>query len=185
VDPIRQLIGDGKKRGYVLYTEIDALQLNAFDDLLAQFDTAGIEIREDAAINDTDEPATAEVDTDDPVRVYLREVGNAPRITAARAIELAKAARQGGKQAEVAMKDLVEANLWLLVPIARRHGNPSHRVFDLIQEGNNGLLKAAKEFDHTRDTASPPTPNGAFAEPSCSSPRRANNTRQFSLGFSA
>ena len=58
--------------------------------------------------------------------------------------------RRGNKDAEKAKKDLVEANLWQVVVIARRYTNRGLHILDLIQEGNNGLMKAAEDFDYTR-----------------------------------
>jgi RNA polymerase primary sigma factor len=156
---LKQLIDTGKKRGYVLYDEIDGLLPEnceggrELDDLLAQLNDAGIAILEDLADDEremVDEPADSV--TDDPVKVYVREVYKVPQpqLAPAAEIELAKRIERGGRGAEVAKKDLVEANLRLVLSVARRYADRGIHVLDLIQEGDLGLLKAAERFDYRR-----------------------------------
>jgi RNA polymerase primary sigma factor len=150
---LKLLIDAGKKRGYVLCDEIDGLLPEnceggrELDDLLAQLNDAGIASLEELA---DDEHHTvyepADLVTDDPVKVYLNEVCKVPQLAPEAEIELAKRIRQG----EIAKKDLVEANLRLVVSIARRYADRGIHVLDLIQEGNLGLLKAAERFDYKR-----------------------------------
>jgi len=155
---LKLLIDAGKKRGYVLYDEIDGLLPENYeggrelDDLLAQLNDAGIAILEDLADDDareTDYQLTDPV-TDDPVKIYLNEVGKVPSLVPEAEIELAKRVERGGRQAETAKKNLVEANLRLVVSVARQYADRGIHVLDLIQEGNLGLLKAAERFDYRR-----------------------------------
>ncbi len=84
---------------------------------------------------------------DDPVRMYLREIGSIPLIDSAREIELAKRLMDGD---EAAKNELVEANLRLVVSIAKRYVGKGMFFLDLIQEGNLGLIKAVDKFDYTK-----------------------------------
>ncbi|MGE5598093.1 MAG: RNA polymerase sigma factor RpoD [Bacteroidota bacterium] len=89
----------------------------------------------------------AGVALDDPVRMYLKEIGRVPLLSAAEEIELAKRAEQGD---EAAGRRLAEANLRLVVSIARRYVGHGMHFLDLIQEGNLGLIKAVEKFDYRR-----------------------------------
>src|SRR3989442_6312508 len=88
--------------------------------------------------------------SDDPVDVYLREMDSVPPLSAEREIELAKIIERGGRDGERARKDLLEANLRLPVDIAREYASRDLHVLDLIQVGNNALLKALGQFDYKR-----------------------------------
>jgi len=87
------------------------------------------------------------VNIDDPVRMYLKEIGKVPLLTAAEEVDLAK--RMGAGE-EAAKRKLAEANLRLVVSIAKRHVGRGMQFLDLIQEGNLGLLKAVEKFDYTK-----------------------------------
>ena len=87
---------------------------------------------------------------DDPVRMYLKEIGRVPLLTLEEELALAQQMSEGGEQAEEAKSKLVEANLRLVVSIAKRYVGKGMFFLDLIQEGNLGLMKAAKKFDHTK-----------------------------------
>ena len=88
--------------------------------------------------------------TDDPVQVYLREMGNVPQLTRERELELAKLLRSEGREAEKTKVQLLESNLWRVVAVAQRYaGRCGVHILDLIQEGNKGLLKAVQTFDHS------------------------------------
>ena len=84
---------------------------------------------------------------DDPVRMYLKEIGKVPLLSADEEIELAKRMEQGD---EAAKKRLCEANLRLVVSIAKRYVGRGMLFLDLIQEGNLGLIKAVDKFDYTK-----------------------------------
>lgn len=84
---------------------------------------------------------------DDPVRLYLKEIGRVPLLSAEEEIELAKRIQLGDEKAK---QRLTEANLRLVVSIARRYAGRGMLFLDLIQEGNMGLMKAADKFDYTK-----------------------------------
>ncbi|MBQ8414011.1 MAG: RNA polymerase sigma factor RpoD [Clostridia bacterium] len=84
---------------------------------------------------------------DDPVRMYLKEIGKIPLLTPEREAYLAERISQGDKKAK---DELIEANLRLVVSIAKRHVGKGMYFLDLIQEGNLGLIKAVEKFDHSK-----------------------------------
>ncbi len=83
----------------------------------------------------------------DPIRIYLKEIGKIPLLTPEEEAALAKKAQEGDEEAK---KQLAEANLRLVVSIAKRYGNRGLQLLDLIQEGNIGLMKALEKFDYAR-----------------------------------
>ena len=87
------------------------------------------------------------VSIEDPVRMYLKEIGKVPLLSAEEEIELAKRLELGDEEAK---KRLAEANLRLVVSIAKRYVGRGMQFLDLIQEGNLGLIKAVEKFDHTK-----------------------------------
>ena len=88
------------------------------------------------------------VSLEDPVRMYLKEIGKVPLLSADEEIELAQAMERGGEEGEEAKKKLAEANLRLVVSIAKRYVGRGMLFLDLIQEGNLGLIKAVEKFDY-------------------------------------
>ena len=159
------LITRGKKRGILTYKEIaDSLQeVDLTPELIESFyeklSGLGIEIvdsaEEDEPSQDIDdEKEAAEDDADlslpegisvtDPVRMYLKEIGRVPLLTADEEVELAIAMEEGSEEAK---KSLVEANLRLVVSIAKRYVGRGMSFLDLIQEGNLGLMRAVDKFD--------------------------------------
>ncbi len=113
-------------------------------------------------LNDIDEPLEAELEAtdeeieaavadniaiDDPVKIYLKEIGRVPLLTPEEEIELAQRMHDGDSAAK---KRLAEANLRLVVSIAKRYGGRGMSFLDLIQEGNLGLIKAVEKFDYTK-----------------------------------
>ena len=90
------------------------------------------------------------VSLDDPVRMYLREIGRIKLLTADEEIELAKKILNGGDAGAMAKRKLVQANLRLVVSIAKKYVGRGMLFLDLIQEGNLGLIRAAEKFDHER-----------------------------------
>lgn len=88
--------------------------------------------------------------SDDPVRMYLREIGRIPLLTADQEIELARKIEQGGPDGAIAKRRLTQANLRLVVSIAKKYVGRGMLFLDLIQEGNLGLIRAAEKFDHAR-----------------------------------
>ena len=87
------------------------------------------------------------VSTEDPVRMYLKEIGNVPLLTTEQEVELAKRVEAGDEEAK---KPLTEANLRLVVSIAKKYVGRGMPFLDLIQEGNMGLMKAVDKFDYTK-----------------------------------
>ena len=87
---------------------------------------------------------------DDPVRLYLREIGRIKLLSANEEIELARKILQGGTPGAIAKRKLVQANLRLVVSIAKKYVGRGMLFLDLIQEGNLGLIRAAEKFDHER-----------------------------------
>ncbi len=90
------------------------------------------------------------VSIEDPVRMYLKEIGKVPLLSAEEEIELAKKLEEGGEEGEAAKKKLAEANLRLVVSIAKRYVGRGMLFLDLIQEGNLGLIKAVEKFDYRK-----------------------------------
>ena len=107
---------------------------------------------------DTDADTDSEIDTDsargiaveDPVRLYLREIGRIKLLSTNEEIELARKIIQGGSAGAIAKRKLVQANLRLVVSIAKKYVGRGMLFLDLIQEGNLGLIRAAEKFDHER-----------------------------------
>ena len=97
--------------------------------------------------NEEVEPKTEEYGTGDPVRMYLKEIGKVPLLTPEEEQELAKRIAQGDQEAA---KKMTEANLRLVVSIAKRYVGRGMQLLDLIQEGNLGLLKAVEKYDFTK-----------------------------------
>ena len=93
------------------------------------------------------EEAAENVSVNDPVRLYLREIGRVPLLTADEELALALRMEQGDQDAK---KELAEANLRLVVSIARRYVGRGMSLLDLIQEGNLGLIKAVEKFDYKK-----------------------------------
>ena len=101
----------------------------------------------DKAVEDVDLSVPEGVSIDDPVRMYLKEIGRVPLLTAQEEIALAKQMEQGDEEAQ---KRLAEANLRLVVSIAKRYVGRGMLFLDLIQEGNLGLIKAVEKFDYNK-----------------------------------
>ena len=109
-------------------------------------DLAEIEEVTDASLTDTDALADS-FSTDDPVRMYLKEIGKVPLLTPEEEVELARQMSLGDENAKHRM---TEANLRLVVSIAKRYVGRGMLFLDLIQEGNLGLIKAVEKFDYTK-----------------------------------
>ena len=90
------------------------------------------------------------ISTDDPVRMYLREIGSIPLLSGAEEVDLARRIAQGGLDGEEAKRKLAEANLRLVVSIAKKYVGRGMLFLDLIQEGNLGLMRAVEKFDYTK-----------------------------------
>lgn len=88
--------------------------------------------------------------SEDSIKVYLKEIGRIPLLNAEQEIELARRIAKGGKDGDKAKRQLVQANLRLVVSIAKKYLNRGLPFLDLIQEGNLGLIRAAEKFDHEK-----------------------------------
>jgi RNA polymerase primary sigma factor len=173
IEAVKSLINKGKKNGMLTYKEImDSLEeidldVEQIDNIYSRLEDMGIDIvgeKEDDILletdNDDNDNDNEEVDVkeedlsvpkginvDDPVRMYLKEIGKIPLLTAEEEIQLAKRMEQGDEEAK---KKLAEANLRLVVSIAKRYVGRGMMFLDLIQEGNLGLMKAVEKFDYEK-----------------------------------
>lgn len=93
---------------------------------------------------------TSGIKVNDPVRMYLKEIGRVSLLSADQEVAIAKRIEKGGPDGEVARQELAEANLRLVVSIAKRYVGRGMQFLDLIQEGNMGLMKAVEKFDYTK-----------------------------------
>ena len=126
------------------YTVIENSKIEVVDDLLSD----NIDIVETSGKDDSDTAAAAVNDNnDDPVKVYLKEIGKVPLLTPEEEIDLAMRIAENDQAAK---QRLAEANLRLVVSIAKRYVGRGMQFLDLIQEGNLGLIKAADKFDYTK-----------------------------------
>lgn len=169
-ESIKKLISKGKKEGSLSYKEImDALEeidleSEEIDDIYQKFEDIGIEVLgdkdedillEDEDVDESDDDNEKEddlsvpkgINVDDPVRMYLKEIGKIPLLTGDEEVELAKRMEAGD---ELAKKQLAEANLRLVVSIAKRYVGRGMLFLDLIQEGNLGLMKAVEKFEYRK-----------------------------------
>ena len=161
---INELIETGKSKGALTYNEIVKLlgdvemDSEQFDKVLDTLSGLNIMVIKDDAIPEADLNAEAEpedldisvpegISIDDPVRMYLKEIGKVPLLTAEEEIELAQRMEEGDEEAK---KRLCEANLRLVVSIAKRYVGRGMLFLDLIQEGNLGLIKAVEKFDYRK-----------------------------------
>jgi RNA polymerase primary sigma factor len=154
-----ELIEIGRKRGFLTYGDIleripEAGQdIDQLDELYDALSERGIEVVEDAAepvetVEAEQERAPAEeVPSEDPLRIYMREVGRIPLLKQAQEVEYAKKLEKGDVEAR---RRLIESNLRLVISIARRYTNRGLSLADLIQAGNIGLIRAVRTFDWRR-----------------------------------
>lgn len=170
-ESVKKLIAKGKKSGMLTYKEVaDALEeieleSEEMDEVYQSLEDMGIEITgekdddllldDDDNIDKDDEEEIKEEDlsvpkginVDDPVRMYLKEIGKIPLLTSEEEIEIAKRMEAGD---ELAKQQLAEANLRLVVSIAKRYVGRGMLFLDLIQEGNLGLMKAVEKFEYKK-----------------------------------
>jgi RNA polymerase primary sigma factor len=170
IEGIKELIAKGKRKGIISYREImDTLEQvdlspDQIDEVYETLTSNGIEILPDTSDDISDdqeafpgegEEEEVEIDLtipegialDDPVRMYLKEIGRVPLLSAIEEIELARKVEAGD---EYAKRRLAEANLRLVVSIAKRYVGRGMLFLDLIQEGNLGLIKAVEKFDYRK-----------------------------------
>lgn len=131
-----------------LYEALDANNIEIVDEPDA--DVEEFTLTEDT-VDVLESALSAEgVNIDDPVKVYLKEIGRVPLLSPEEEINLALKIQAGGPEGEKAKQRLSEANLRLVVSIAKRYVGRGMQFLDLIQEGNLGLIKAVEKFDHTK-----------------------------------
>ena len=123
---------------------IDVLRISGDPDDDVDMDVI-ISEEDDVDVENIDLSVPEGVSIEDPVRMYLKEIGKVPLLSAEREIELAKRMEEGDEDAK---KELAEANLRLVVSIAKRYVGRGMLFLDLIQEGNLGLIKAVEKFDY-------------------------------------
>jgi len=170
-DAQHELIERGKSKGSISYKviietlqsfELSVEALDNFYDRLAQYgidiiDDPATEVSDGSSDDDSEEDTKAEaseltvvpdgVTVNDPVRMYLKEIGKIPLLTSEEEIELAQAIEQNNEDAR---RRLAEANLRLVVSIAKKYVGRGMLFLDLIQEGNLGLIKAVEKFDYRK-----------------------------------
>ena len=158
---VKNLIEKGKKNGTLTYKEImdeiDHIDLGPeqIEKIYEVLESMGIEVQGDMNEVSGVEEEELELDLsipegvaiDDPVRMYLKEIGKVPLLSSEEEIELAKKIEEGSQYAK---KKLAEANLRLVVSIAKRYVGRGMLFLDLIQEGNLGLIKAVEKFDYRK-----------------------------------
>ncbi len=105
------------------------------------------EINEDELVSDDLFNLSGDMKVDEPIKMYLREIGQIPLLSHDEELEYAKRALEGD---DWASKQLIEANLRLVVSIAKKHTNRGLKLLDLIQEGNIGLMKAVEKFEYSK-----------------------------------
>lgn len=163
-----ELIQRGKKRGLLTYKEIitplqeldiTADEIDEFYDHLSRLgvdvveEVAELEVLDDEEVKEEEEEEEVDltvpdgVSVNDPVRMYLKEIGKIPLLTPNEEIELAKRMEAGEEEAK---RRLAEANLRLVVSIAKKYVGRGMLFLDLIQEGNLGLIKAVEKFDYRK-----------------------------------
>lgn len=126
---------------------VDVLRITADDDIDPDLFLEDEPENDDIAMEQVDLSVPEGVGTEDPVRMYLKEIGKVPLLTPDEEIELAKRMELGDEEAK---KTLAEANLRLVVSIAKRYVGRGMQFLDLIQEGNLGLIKAVEKFDYRK-----------------------------------
>ena len=163
---VNEILKKAKEKGKITYGEL-AMQLGeanpdeidkvfeAMEDLgvdvlkdeIEEPDLKDLESVEDVKIEDIDEMNFDGINIDDPVRMYLREIGKIPLLSFDQELELAKEILNGSEEAK---QKLSESNLRLVVSIAKKYVGRGMLLLDLIQEGNMGLIKAVEKFDYTK-----------------------------------
>ncbi|NCB29781.1 MAG: RNA polymerase sigma factor RpoD [Clostridia bacterium] len=159
---IELLIEAGKQKGVLTYKEVmdtlDELELDAeqIERIYDRFEALNIYVVEEIEVPEDINEDIAEIESDigsegiaidDPVRMYLKEIGKVPLLSAQEEIDLAKRMAEGEQEAK---QKLAEANLRLVVSVAKRYVGRGMLFLDLIQEGNLGLIKAVEKFDYCK-----------------------------------
>lgn len=149
-----EIITDYKKRGTItmnaLCDRLEKVEMSdeQMENMCNAIEDAGIQvIDETSQEQELYDQLVKEISMDDPVKMYLKDIGRVPLLSSEEEIALAKKMADGDKEAK---RILAEANLRLVVSIAKRHVGRGMHFLDLIQEGNMGLMKAVEKFDYER-----------------------------------
>ena len=166
-EKVNSILRKAKEKGQITYgdlaTELDDVNPEQIDQVFDAFEELGVdlladELEEEPDIEDLKEVEELKLDeitdtsyeginVDDPVRMYLREIGRIGLLTFDQELELAKRILKGDEEAK---QELAESNLRLVVSIAKKYVGRGMLFLDLIQEGNMGLIKAVEKFDYTK-----------------------------------
>ncbi len=151
---VMEIVGEYKKSGSIttgqLFDRLDKVQTtpNELEEIYKIFDNEGVQIiNEYERVKEIYDELLKEVSMDDPVKMYLKDIGKVPLLQPDEETELAKKMMDGDEQAK---RLLSEANLRLVVSIAKRYMGRGMQFLDLIQEGNLGLMKAVEKFDYQK-----------------------------------
>ena len=166
-EKVNKILKKAKEQGKITYgdlaKELDDVNPEQIDEVFDAFEEMGVnllsdDMEEEPNIEDLKEVEDLKLDeitdtsyegisVDDPVRMYLREIGRIPLLTFDQELDLAKRILDGDEEAK---KELAESNLRLVVSIAKKYVGRGMLFLDLIQEGNMGLIKAVEKFDYTK-----------------------------------
>ena len=164
---VEKIIKKAKENGKITYgelaTELNDINPDQIDKVFDEFEKLGVDLLKDEFEEEPNEDDLKEVEelkldeitdtsyeginVDDPVRMYLREIGKIPLLTYEQELDLAKRILDGDEEAR---QELAESNLRLVVSIAKKYVGRGMLFLDLIQEGNMGLIKAVEKFDYTK-----------------------------------
>ena len=164
---VEKIIKKAKENGKITYgelaSELNDINPDQIDKVFDEFEKLGVDLLKDEFEEEPDEEDLKEVEdlkldeitetsyeginVDDPVRMYLREIGRIPLLTYDQELDLAKRILDGDEDAR---QELAESNLRLVVSIAKKYVGRGMLFLDLIQEGNMGLIKAVEKFDYTK-----------------------------------
>ena len=166
-EKINNIIEEAKKNGKMTYgdlaTKLNDVNPEKMDEVFDEFEKGGIDLLpddfdeepdvedlkevEELKLDEITETSFEGINVDDPVRMYLREIGKIPLLTFDEELDLAKRILEGDEDAK---QKLAESNLRLVVSIAKKYVGRGMLFLDLIQEGNMGLIKAVEKFDYTK-----------------------------------
>ena len=168
-EDLKNIIKKAKEKGKITYgelaSELDNANTDQIDKIFDAFEDMGVnvlkdddldmeepdieelEAMEDIKVEDIDLTSMDGINIDDPVRMYLREIGRIPLLSYDEELDLAKKVLEGDEEAK---QKLAESNLRLVVSIAKKYVGRGMLFLDLIQEGNMGLIKAVEKFDYTK-----------------------------------
>lgn len=166
-EKVNKILKKAKEQGKITYgdlaKELDDVNPEQIDKVFDAFEELGVNLLsddmdeepdiedlkevEDLKLDEITETSYEGINVDDPVRMYLREIGRIPLLTFDQELDLAKRILEGDEEAR---KELAESNLRLVVSIAKKYVGRGMLFLDLIQEGNMGLIKAVEKFDYTK-----------------------------------